>query len=125
MKDKAVAVGGKHQRNIERLRVIKGLLPPVANAVIVVLCLDDGYRNVGFVIKDVIGALRLTTGDQLSADDNAPLGEGDLLADLHHPVLARAFHGGAYELGADIALAEVCFVHTIRYGRLLTSSRTH
>ena len=83
------------------------LLHPVADAVIVVLCFDDGYRNVGLVIQDVIGALGFATGNELSADDDAPLGEGNLLAELHHPVPARAFHGGAYELGADIALAEV------------------
>jgi hypothetical protein len=34
-----------------------------------------------------------------------PLVKSDLLADLHHPVPARAFDRGAYELGADIALA--------------------
>jgi hypothetical protein len=43
----------------------------------------------------------------------APLGECDLLADLHHPVPARAFHCGAYELGADIAFAEVFLVHAV------------
>jgi hypothetical protein len=34
--------------------------------VIVVLCLDDGDGDVGFVIKDVIGALRFATGDELA-----------------------------------------------------------
>jgi hypothetical protein len=46
-------------------------------------------------------------GNELSSGDDASFGEDDLLADLHHPVPARAFHCGAYELGADIALAEV------------------
>ena len=81
--------------------------------------------NVGLVIKDVIGAFGFATGDELSPDDDASLGEGDLLADLHHPVPARALHCGAYELGADIALAEVFLVHKVRRGCLLMSPGTH
>ena len=41
------------------------------------------------------------------------VGEIDLLADLHHPVPAGAFDGGADELGADIALAEIFLVHAV------------
>ena len=52
-------------------------------------------RDVGLVIEDVVGALGLAAGDELAADDDAALGEADLLADLQHPVPARAFHGGA------------------------------
>jgi hypothetical protein len=107
------------------LRVQVELLHPVADAVIDVLCFDDGYRNVGLVIQDVIGALGFAKGNELSAEDDAPLGEGNLIAELHHPVPARAFYGGAYELGADIAIAEVFFVHKIRCGRILTSPWTH
>jgi len=80
--------------------------------VIVVLCLDDGDRNVGLVIQDVIGTLGLATGDKLSPNDDAPLGEGHLFANLHHAVPARALDSGADELGTDVALAEVFFVHT-------------
>jgi hypothetical protein len=57
---------------------------------IVVLCLDDGDGDIGLVIEDVIGAFRLATGDELAPNDDAPLGEGHLLADLRHPVPARA-----------------------------------
>ena len=52
--------------------------------------LDDGDRDVGFVIKDVIDALGFAAGNELSSDDDASLGELDLLADLHHLVPARA-----------------------------------
>ena len=75
VKDKTVAVGGKHKRDIEGHRIVEGLLHSVADAVVVVLCLDDGDRDIGLVIKDVIGALGLATGDELAADDDAPLGE--------------------------------------------------
>jgi hypothetical protein len=49
----------------------------------------------------------------LDTNNDAFLGESDLLADLHHPVPACALDGGAYELGADIALAEVFLVHKV------------
>jgi len=58
-------------------------------------------------------ALCLATGNELSPDDDAALGERDLLAYLHHAVPARAFYGGAYELGADVALGEVFLVHAV------------
>jgi hypothetical protein len=77
---------------------------------VVVLRLDDGDGDVRLVIKDVIGALRFAARHELAPDDDASLGEGDLLADLHHPVPARALHGRAGELGADISLAEVLFI---------------
>ena len=51
---------------------------------VVVLGLDEGDGDVGLVIKDVVGALRLAAGDQLAADDDPALGEADLLANLRH-----------------------------------------
>lgn len=48
--------------------------------------------------------------DQLSADDDAALGKSDFLADLHHPVPARALDGRTDELGADVAFAKVFLV---------------
>ena len=79
----------------------------VADAVVVVLGLDDGDRDVWLVIKDIIGALGLPAGNEFSADDDAPFGKSDLLADLHHPVPARALDGGTDEFGTDVAFAEV------------------
>jgi hypothetical protein len=112
VKDKTVAVGRKHKRNIQGGRVIERLLHAIADAVRVVFCLDDGNRNVRLVIKDVIRPLGLAAGDEFTSNDDAAFGEGHFLANLHHPVPARALDGGAYELGADVALAEVFFVHT-------------
>ena len=111
MEDEAVAVGGEDKRNIERLGVVERLLHAVADAVVVVLGLDDGDGDVRLVVEDVVGALRLAARDELAADDDAALGEADLLADLRHLVPARALDGGRDELGADVALAEVLLVH--------------
>ena len=117
MKDKAVAVGGEHKRDIERHRIVEGLLHAVAHAVVIILGLDDGDRDIGLVIKDVVGALGLATGNEVSSDYDASLGERNLLAYLHYPISACAFHRGAYELGADIALTQVFLVHKVRDGR--------
>jgi len=111
VKDKPVAVGGKNERNIEGYGIIEGLLHAVADAVVVVLGFDDGDRDVWFVIKDIIGALGLPAGNEFSADDDAPFGKSDFLADLHHPVPARALDGGTDEFGADVAFAQVSLVY--------------
>src|ERR1019366_7639323 len=105
MENKAVTIGRKHKWNVEGHRIVEGLLHAVTNAVVVVLRLDDCDRDIGLVVKDVIGALGFATGDELPSDDDASLSESDLFTDLHHPVPTGAFDGGAYELGADIALA--------------------
>ena len=105
MENKPVAVGRENKGNIEGCGVIEGLLHAVADAVVIILGLDDGDRDVGLVIKDVIGALGLPAGHQLSADNDPPFGKSDFLADLHHPVPARALDGGTDELGADVAFA--------------------
>jgi hypothetical protein len=58
VKDKSVAVGRKNKRNVQGYGVIEGLLHTVADAVAIVLGLNDGNRDIGLVIKDVIGTLR-------------------------------------------------------------------
>ena len=46
-----------------------------------------------------------------------PFGKSDFLADLHHPVPARALDGGTDELGADVAFAEIFLVYrNVAYG---------
>jgi hypothetical protein len=57
------------------------------------------------------GAFGPQMGFAVGTDDDAALCESDLLADLHHPVPTRALHGGTDVLGADVAFAEVLFVH--------------
>src|SRR5580704_212264 len=113
MKHKAVAVGREYERNVESDGVVESLLHPVADAVIVVLRLNDGDRDIGLVIKDVIGALGFATSNELPPDDDTSLGEGDLLTDLHHPIPSSTFYCRADEFGADIAFAEVFLVHVV------------
>jgi hypothetical protein len=79
VKNKTVAVRGKDKRNVESNSVIERLVHAVADAVVIVFCLDDGDGNIGLVIEDVIGALGLATRHELSTDDDTALGERDLL----------------------------------------------
>jgi hypothetical protein len=79
--------------------------------VAVVLRLNDCNGNVGLVIKDVVGSLSLTPRYEFAADDYSPIGEGDFLADLQHRVPSGKMHGWGDELGANVPLAEVPFIH--------------
>ena len=68
MKHKSVAVGRERKRDVKGHGKVERLLHAGANAVVIVLRLDDGDRNMGFVVKDVIGALGFTASDELSPD---------------------------------------------------------
>jgi len=60
----AVAIAGEDEGDIEGVGVFEGLLGAVANAVVVVLGLDNGEGDVGLVIKDVVGALVLVPEEE-------------------------------------------------------------
>ena len=63
MEDEAVAVGGKHEGDVEGLGVAQSLLHAVAHGVGVVLGFDQGDGDVGLVMEDVIGPLALSAAD--------------------------------------------------------------
>ena len=48
----------------------------------IVLGFDEGQRDIGLIIEDIVGALGLAAADQLAAHNDAPLGEADFLANL-------------------------------------------
>ena len=87
------------------------MLHAIADAVGVVLCLDQRERDVGLEMEDIVGALGLAARDQLATHDDPALGEADLFADLRHFIPARLPQGGRYELGTDVAFAEGALVH--------------
>ncbi len=113
--EEGIAVGAVGERNVEDLGVFERLLHAGADGVVVVLGLDDGDRDVRLVEEDVVGLLGLAALDRLAANDDAALGEVDLLANLgHHVPLAavRADERGRDELGADVRFGEVLLVHS-------------
>jgi hypothetical protein len=111
VKDEAVAVGRDDEGNAQSLGVLQALLDSVADAVVVVLGLDDCHGDVRLVVEDVIGASASAAGNELPSDDDAALGEADLLADLRQLIPARRLERRGDEFGADVALAEERLVH--------------
>jgi hypothetical protein len=111
VEDEAVAVRGKDEGNVKRGGVVKALLHAVADAVVVVLGLDQRDRDVRLVVENEVGLLRLAARHELAAHDDPALGEIDLLQNLHHLVPAGALDGRQDELRADIAFGESALVH--------------
>ena len=77
----------------------------------VILCLDQGDRDVVLVVEDVIRALGFAARDEPAAHDDAALGEADLFADLRELVPARPLQRGRNKLGANVAFAQGVFVN--------------
>ena len=61
------------------VRSPEGLLHAIADAVVVVLRLNDRQRDAGLVIQDVFGPFGRGTADQLALDDHAAISERNLL----------------------------------------------
>ena len=82
VEDETIAVRREDKRQLERPRVFERLLHAVADAAVVVLCLDHRERDVRFVVEDVVGALGFAAQDDLAPDDDTALREADFLAQL-------------------------------------------
>ena len=69
--------------------------------------------------------LRVAAGHQLAADDDAALGEIDLLPDLPLYVPSRLRQGRRDELGAEVAFGEVFPAHPAPRSRLFVQAVLH
>ena len=87
------------------MSVFEALLDSVTDAVRVVFGLDEGDRDIGLVVENVIGPFALASADQFAANDDAALGEADLLANLGHLVPASATNRWGNEFRTDVSLA--------------------
>src|SRR3546814_3482122 len=94
MEQEAVAVAGEHEGHVERFGIVERLLHAGADAVFVVLGLDDRQPQVGLAIQDEVGAPRLAAAVELAADDHPTLGEADFFADLVLDVPASRLDSG-------------------------------
>ena len=83
------------------------------DAAVVVVGFDNRERNIGLVIEDAVGALRLAAGDELAADDDAAFGEADLFAKLRHLVPPGLAEGGGDGFRTDVPLAELLLVQPV------------
>jgi hypothetical protein len=79
------------------------------------LSLDEGKGDVRLVVEDVVGTPGLAAGDQLSADDDPAFGKADFLTNLGMNVPTGFRDCRGYELGADVPLAQVFFVHAASF----------
>ena len=111
VKNKGVAIGGEHEGDIQRFGVVEGLLHTIADAVAIVLRLDQRDRDIRFVIEDDVSLLRLAARDQLAANDDSALGEKDLLPNLRHRIPAGLFYGGQDEFATNVSFGETTLVH--------------
>lgn len=116
VEDEAAAVRREDIGNVECFGIAQGLLNAVSDAVRAILGLDDGQGDIGLIVEDVVSALGFAARDQLTAHDDAALGEANLFADLRLQVPARRDQGGGNELGADVAFAEGGVAHSAIIG---------
>ena len=103
----------RRRTGFQRLGIVERLLHAVADAVGVVLRLDQGDRDVRLVVENEVGLLRLAARHQLAAHDDAALGETRPPPEPapSRPSLPR-LTAGSDELGADVAFGEASLVHT-------------
>lgn len=83
---------------------------------VIVLRFDQGDGNIGFVIEDIVRALRFAASNQLSTDDDSAFRETDLLTYLQHLVPDRAINLRRNEFAAYVALTEELFFFEVQSG---------
>lgn len=101
MEEEAVPIGREHEGDIEDCGVGQPLLHASPEGVVVVLCLDDGDREVGFVEEEIVGPFLLASGHHLSPHDDPTIGEGVFPSPL---VVLPA---GLCQGRADVAIADI------------------
>lgn len=112
---KTVTIRAVHKRNVQHFGVFDGLLHPSTNAVIVILCLDDGKRDIWLVVQQIVCALSLSSGGDISADDDTTVREVVLHANLLLLVPASVLNGRGNELKFDVLLSHFMFLHKVAH----------
>jgi hypothetical protein len=89
--------------------------------VVVILGFDNGDRDVGLVIEDVVSALLRSSCMKFSPDINPPISKANFLANLCVDVPSRRQNVGRDEFGANVSFAEGSLIH--RPSRVLIFQR--
>ena len=110
-----VAIRAVHKRNVQHFGIFDGLLHPGSNAVPVIFRLDNSQRDIGLVVKQIVCALSLSSGGDISADDDTTVREVVLHADLLLPVPASALNGWGNKLKFDVLLSHFMFFHKVAH----------
>lgn len=99
----AIAVAAEYSWYVQDGGVIQPLLYACHDRMLVVLGLNDGDRDIGFVVKDVIRPLALATGSEIALHIDTAIGKTDFLAHLFLHIPACLFQRRRDELGANVA----------------------
>ena len=115
MLKEAVAVGAVNKRYIQHLGILDALLHTSANAVLVVLCLDNCQGQIWLVVQQIVSAFPLATGSNIPSDDNATVREVILHSDLFLPVPPGILNGRGNKLKFDVLFSHFVFLHQIAH----------
>jgi hypothetical protein len=85
--------------------------------VIVVLCLDNSNRNVGFIIEDIVSSPGFSPAHGISLDKNPALGNIHFFPDLRM-IPAGPEECGSDEPGADVPFAQTSFIRAVHESSL-------
>ena len=81
----------------------------------VILCLDDSQWDIGLVVEQIVCALSLSSGRDISTDDDTTVREVVLHADLFLLVPASALNGRGNKLKFDVLLSHFMFFHKVAH----------
>jgi hypothetical protein len=119
----AVAVGGIDERHVQHLGVFEDLIHARAHVVVVVFGFDDGERNIGLVIEEIVNPFAVGTAHGHRAAHDHPAGiEGHFFANLTG-LPACILDRGRNVAGADFLFGELLFVHGCRRWRSFLDGR--
>ena len=113
MLQETVAIRTVHKRDVQYFGIFNGLLHSRANAVFVILCFDDSQWDIGLVVEQIVCAFSLSSGRDISADDDATIREVVLHANLLLFVPAGALNGWGNELKFGVLLSHFMFFHKV------------
>ena len=82
MEQEPVTIGTEHKRDIHHLCIGEGLLHPGTYDMIIVLCLDNGNRKIGFIVKDIVRPSRLGPAHGVTVHKDPAIRDIDLFPDL-------------------------------------------
>ena len=113
MQQEPVAIGTEHERDIHHLSIGKRLLHTCTDDVGIVLCLDNGNRNIGFKEQEVVCPPWIAPAHGIAPDKHTPVGDIHFFPDLVMMVPAGTHECGSDEFGTDVPFTEFLLFQSI------------
>lgn len=111
VKQKTIATGTEDEGYLQHFRIGQCLLHTVADRMAIILGFDYGDWNIGLIEQHIIGSFMFGAGVQLSTNDYPAFSKGKFFEDLGDYIPPSLFQSRCDELGADVALGELFFIH--------------